>query len=60
MSVEDWKLCRCNHGHQGKVDTFIANIVEMKEIDNIAVHDHTKTRCINLYPQDDTGDDSDV
>ena len=56
-SFEDWKLCCHNHGHNGKADSLISNIVEMKEI---IIHDKIKTSWIDLYPQDDTGDGSDL
>ena len=48
MSVEDWKLCRHNHGYHGKADTSITDIVEVKEMYDIAVQDHTRKRLIDL------------
>ena len=59
-SMMDWKLCRQNHRHHGKADSLISHILEMKEMNDIPIHNYIKTRCIYLYPQDDTGDDSDL
>ena len=59
-SFEDWKLCRHNHGHHGKDDSLISDIVEIMEMKDILIQDYIKTRWIDLYPQDDTGDDSDL
>ena len=53
-----WKLCRHHHGHHGKVGSLIADIVEMKEMKDIPIHTYIETRWIDLYPQDDTVDDS--
>ena len=57
ISVEDSKLCRHIHGHHGQAATSISVIVQMKVTGEIAVHDHIKTRCIDL---NHTGDDSDL
>ena len=46
VSFEDGKLCRLNHGFHGEEDTSISDIVEIKEMDNIAVQGHIKTRWI--------------
>ena len=59
-SFEDWKLCRHNHRHHGKYDSLIFDIVEMMEMYDIPIHDYIKARWIDLYPHDDTGDDSDL
>ena len=58
-SLEDWKLCRHNHGHHDKADSSISETVIRKKKVEIAVHDCIKARWINFYPQDGTGDDSD-
>ena len=57
-SLKYWNLCRLNCGHHGKADTSISDIVEMKEMNDIVVHDHIKTRWLDLYPQYDSVDDS--
>ena len=38
----------------------IFDIVEMREMDDILVQECMKTRWMDLYPQDDTGNDSDL
>ena len=58
--LEDWKQCRHNHGHHCKVDSLIFNIVEMMELKDILIQDYIKTRWIDLYSQDGTGDDSEL
>ena len=58
ISVKDWKLCRHNHEHHGKTDNSTFDIMEMKELDDFLMYDHIKKWWIDLYPQDDTGDDS--
>ena len=40
MSMEEWMLCKCNHGYCGKSDTSICDIVATKETDGIVIHDH--------------------
>ena len=60
QTLEDWKLCRHNHGHHGTASSLISEIVEMKEMNDISIHDCIKTRWTDLYPQDDTEDDSDL
>ena len=52
--------CSHNHGYHGKVDSLISDIVEKKEMKDILFHDYIETRWIDLYPQDDTGFDSDL
>ena len=59
-SLEDWKLCSHNKGCPGKADSVISDIVEMKEMDDISIDCHIKTRWVDLYPQNDTRDDSDL
>ena len=59
-SLKDWKLCRHNHGHHGKYDNSISDIVDMMEMNDIPIHYYKKTRGVDLCPQDDTGDDSDL
>ena len=59
-SLENWKLCRHNNGHHGENDGSISDIVEMIEVNNVPIQDYIKTRWIDLYPQGDTGDDSDL
>ena len=58
-SLEDWKLCRYDHGHHGK-DYSSISILEMKEINNIPILGYIKTRWTDLYPQDDKEVDSDL
>ena len=53
-------MCRHNHEHHGKEDSLISDIVVIEKMDEIVVHDCIKTKWIYLYPQDDTGDDSDL
>ena len=60
MSLKAWKLCRHNHKHGSKADSLISDIVVMEKKDEIVVHDHIETKQIDLYLQDDTGDDSDL
>ena len=55
-SLQDLNLFRHNHGHHGKADSSISDIVVMEKKDEIVVHDYIKTRWINHYPEDDTGD----
>ena len=57
--MKDWKLLKHNHGHHDKADSLIMDIIVMEKKDKVAVHDHIKTRWIDLYAQDDTRDDSD-
>ena len=57
---EDWKLSRHNHGHHGEDDSLMSDFVEMMEMYDILIHDNIKTRYIDLYPQDDIGDVSDL
>ena len=42
------------------VDKTMSIIIVVKKKKNEIVDNHIKTRWINLYPQDDTGDDSDL
>ena len=54
------KHCKLSHGHDDQSDTSISDIVEVKEMDEIVIHDHIKTRWINLYPLYDNEDGSDL
>ena len=56
----DWKLCRHNHRHHAKYDSLISDVLEMMEMNNILIQDCEKTSWIDLYLQNDTGDDSDL
>ena len=60
MLVKEWRICLQSHGYYDQSDTSISKIVEVKETNEIAVHDHIKTRWINFYPSDSTGDDFDL
>ena len=44
----------------GTADSLISDIEEMKKMKDIPIHDYTKKRCIDLYPQNNTGNDSDL
>ena len=59
-SLKDWKLYRHKRRHHCKADCLISDIVEMKEMNVIPIHDYIKRKWIDLYTQDDTGDDSDL
>ena len=48
ISVEVWKLYRHNYGHHGKADTSISDIVEVKEMYDIAVQDYIRKSLIDL------------
>ena len=58
--MDDWKLHWHNHVHHGKYDTLISDILEMMEMKEIHIHDYVKTSGIDLYSQDDMGDNSDI
>ena len=48
-----WRIGNCagtNHGYHDKDDRSISDIVEMMEMENIAIQDYVKTRWIDLYP----------
>ena len=62
ISLEDWTLCRHNHGYHGKADGSISDTVEMMEMKNIPSHDYIKTKfcstlmfmiwfCIKIFDQ---------
>ena len=55
LSEEDQKLCRHNNGHHGKGDSLIFEIVEIKEMNDVSIHDCMKMRWIDLYPQEHWG-----
>ena len=51
-------MCRHNCGHHGKAEYSISDIVDMMKMKDIPIPDYIKTRWIDIYPQDDVGDDS--
>ena len=59
-SFENWNTVQAQPGHHSKDDSLFFDIVEMKEMYDILIQDYIKVRWIDFYPQDDTGDDSDL
>ena len=60
LTTDYWKLCKHNHGHHSKTNSSIFVILEMKKMKEIPIHDYIKTKWIDLFPKDDTGNDSDL